>query len=684
MGRCARKSVRPGVDCYFGLESKNLGNMTQKIDKTDNGGFRAPWQRRAWLILACFAVFASAMPTSLQAATYYWQDDSGTSVAGFTTDSTGCGNNERDIFIITLMSAGGFNCTDFRHEVRDPPPQLMWLIINDTVYAGATEVTGIDFALDFLDDDGGGVTTRYELGYAQGGVFTSWGFVDEGPHEPEALYVTDLSSINGVAPAGSHLALRISDVDPSDGDMRMFLGSDKSSGVLNVFESTDCPGGIITTTVDSVAGSSLRACIIRANGKAGADTLTIPAGTYTLTIAGTGENAAATGDLDITDNLTLNGDAASATIIDGGGIDRVFEILGAAVTASNLTISNGDVTGDGGGIALDGTASLTLSDSTVSGNTSNDDGGGIYLVGAGGTVALTNVTLSGNTAGVGGGLFCQGPCTLTNVTITDNTASSSGGGLRQRTGGGTITFLNTIVANNSAPADVDCNGSAANLISNGYNISSDASCDFTNTGDQENTDPLLGPLQDNGGPTFTHELLTGSPAIDTGTNTGCPATDQRGTTRPIGGTCDIGAYEAPFLLTLIKTAFETDGTPIPTGSIIPSPVVFKYLLYINHTGVATSDVSVRDVLDAAFQYQAGTIQVDNSVAECALTVCTAAEELAIFTAVDGAAFLSDAVDGDVASITGSTIDAGNQNVANLQLNISADAVWAILFSVKMP
>ena len=80
----------------------------------------------------------------------------------------------------------------------------------------------------------------------------------------------------------------------------------------------------------------------------------------------------------------------------------------------------------------------------------------------------------------------------------------------------------------------------------------------------------------------------------------------------------------------------------------------------------------------------GTIQVDNSVAECALAVCTAAEELAIFTAVDGAAFLTDAIDGDVACITGSTLDAGDQNVANQQLDINTDAVWAILFSLKMP
>ncbi len=141
-----------------------------------------------------------------------------------------------------------------------------------------------------------------------------------------------------------------------------------------------------------------------------------------------------------------------------------------------------------------------------------------------------------------------------------------------------------------------------------------------------------------------------------------------------------------FPLDLIKRAFWLDGAPIPTGSTIPSGIEFKYLLYINNHSIARSDVTVRDVLAPAFQYQAGTIQVDNSVADCASAVCTAGEELAILTAVDGTSFLTDAEDGDVGSYTGATlsVDVGNQNVANSQLDINANAVWAMLFSVKMP
>jgi hypothetical protein len=141
-----------------------------------------------------------------------------------------------------------------------------------------------------------------------------------------------------------------------------------------------------------------------------------------------------------------------------------------------------------------------------------------------------------------------------------------------------------------------------------------------------------------------------------------------------------------FPLDFVKRAFWPDGTPIPTGATIPSGVEFKYLLYINNHSFAKSDVSVRDVLDLAFQYQAGTLQVDNSVAECVAAACTGGEEQTIFTAINGTTFLSDVTDGDVASYTGvsSTIDAGDGNAPNAQLNINADMVWAILFSVKMP
>ena len=137
-------------------------------------------------------------------------------------------------------------------------------------------------------------------------------------------------------------------------------------------------------------------------------------------------------------------------------------------------------------------------------------------------------------------------------------------------------------------------------------------------------------------------------------------------------------------LDIVKRAFWPDSTAIPTGATIPSGVEFKYLLYVNNPGGLRTDVTVRDVLDPAFQYQTGTIKIDNSLAECGAAVCTPVEEQAIFTAVDGTAILTDAVDGDVASFAGAIVDAGDGNVGNLQLDINGSAVWAILFSAKMP
>jgi hypothetical protein len=345
------------------------------------------------------------------------------------------------------------------------------------------------------------------------------------------------------------------DIDSSEAGTtahRPLLTVDWSPGI--------CPGGNVTNTNDTTNNSSLRACVIWANAVAGTDTITVPAGTYTLTIAGTGEDAANTGDLDITDDVIINGHATNATIVNGNSLDRVFDILGADVTMTNLTIQGGDVTADGAGVAIDATGSLTMTHSTVSGNTTTADGGGIAT--AGGSVDLTNVTLSVNTADQGGGLDCAGSCTLTNVTVTSNIAPTNGDGLRLQ-GGGAATVVNSIVANNLSAGATECDGAAVSLTSNGYNISSDASCDFTSTGDQENTDPSLGALQDNGGPTFTHAIADGSRALDAGDSTVCVGpdnnTDQRGSARPLGVSCDIGSYEAAAI------AFCTVTTVADTG-----------------------------------------------------------------------------------------------------------------------
>ena len=125
----------------------------------------------------------------------------------------------------------------------------------------------------------------------------------------------------------------------------------------------------------------------------------------------------------------------------------------------------------------------------------------------------------------------------------------SGGGIFNYQGSWQLTLQNSIVANSSAGGNC-----AGTIASNGFNLSSDNSCNLNGAGDLNGTDPLLGPLQNNGGPTPTMSLSSGSRAIDAGNPMGCSdgeghplTTDQRGARRPDAedtGGCDIGAYES--------------------------------------------------------------------------------------------------------------------------------------------
>ena len=140
-------------------------------------------------------------------------------------------------------------------------------------------------------------------------------------------------------------------------------------------------------------------------------------------------------------------------------------------------------------------------------------------------------------------------------------------------------------------------------------------------------------------------------------------------------------------LTLVKTAFLTsDGTQLTSGSTLPQGTFVDFMIYVNNSGtVAINDVSIQDVLDPLFAYQAGTIRVDNSVANCAAATCTAAEEAAIYAAAAAAAAGTDPVDApDTVSFNGgNTVDVGNQNVANGQVNAAANAVLAVVFTVQV-
>jgi predicted outer membrane repeat protein len=242
----------------------------------------------------------------------------------------------------------------------------------------------------------------------------------------------------------------------------------------------------------------------------------------------------------------------SRDLPDGGGIFITDEHR---VTIEDCAIINNKGQ-NGGGIYNSG--QLTMDRCTVSNNSAYGQGGGIYMNWSGppaATLQLINCTISGNTAegSYGGGIYCGTQMFLLNSTIVGNsiTATASKGGGFANTG--TAAFKNCIVANNIAMEHTNDNGafwSGGTVISQGNNIDSQNSCGFNQPTDQINTNPLLGPLQNNGGPTSTHAITASSPAYNRGTINGSPMTDQRGVTRPQFGVCDIGAFELMQALTI--------------------------------------------------------------------------------------------------------------------------------------
>lgn len=210
----------------------------------------------------------------------------------------------------------------------------------------------------------------------------------------------------------------------------------------------------------------------------------------------------------------------------------------------------------------------TIKTSLITAGSGSRNGGGIYNAKF---LVLTNVTLSANAAQSGGAIYSiadyNGSTTLSNVTIANNTAVGAGAGLA---GSGMFTLKNTILAN--TPPTENC---AVAVTSQGHNLDSGSSCGLSGGGDVSNTDPLLGPLEYAGARLDTHALLPGSPAIDTGDDDGCPATDQRGIARPQDGNddgaaaCDIGAYEAYTpLLSVSDVAVAEGSSPLQADFIV--------------------------------------------------------------------------------------------------------------------
>lgn len=228
-------------------------------------------------------------------------------------------------------------------------------------------------------------------------------------------------------------------------------------------------------------------------------------------------------------------------------------VIDASVDVRNSTFS-GNSSYLGGGMGINWNTAVTITNSTFVSNTVSNAGGGVRV--DSGTLAITNTTFSGNSATWGGGLHSYyGEVTIANSTFAGNTAGQ--GASIDKEGLGTIVPVkNTILFGSGS----NCYG----VSNGGYDIDSGSSCGFGSTnGSMSNTDPKLGPLQDNGGSTCTQALLPGSPAIDAGHPTDYAPYDQRGVRRPQGSRSDIGAFElVQTATTAPATACTTAGPPV--------------------------------------------------------------------------------------------------------------------------
>ena len=284
---------------------------------------------------------------------------------------------------------------------------------------------------------------------------------------------------------------------------------------------------------------------------------------------------------------------ATNTATSGGGIFN--EGVGAKANLHEVRITNNKATASGGGVFNNGL--MIIDGSTIDHNESTSGGGIEHF---GGNLHLTNDTLSSNSASDnGGGLYNESNAILTNVTFNGNSTDNAANGGNIFNDNAQLSFENSLLAN--AAIDGNCVNSGGSLNSLGHNLDSGNTCGFNAAGDIINADPLLGPLQDNGGPTWTEALLPGSPAIDHADNATCPATDQRELPRPQGTICDIGAFEFGDTADLALTV-EISPTLVEPGQPL------TYTLTIDNLGPsAVATVTLTDILPTGATFITSTI-----------------------------------------------------------------------------
>jgi hypothetical protein len=445
------------------------------------------------------------------------------------------------------------------------------------VLAAATTISGLTLTGGITPNSGGAIMAAADLTLADSVVTGN----------------TAAEGGGGIAADGYYMTLRISNSTISSNVSGSFGGGIQFNGYLSnldILQNTtitgntagDSGGGVAAAgyvnnvqLIDSTISGNTTACtgggvyLYDVRGSVTVRNSTLDQNTATCDGGGlavapsdaqlTIEASTITGNIAVNGNaggLYLTSTSGAVTIrtstISGnsGGFGGGLLVAGASapVVVEDSTISGNTAAIFGGGI-LAGylLAPLTIERSTISGNTAGITGGGVHLTGSYSPMLIQNSTISGNTAPTAGGLYANdyasyATLTVRNSTIAGNTATSGpGGGI---VAASVIVLESTLVGDNVSPADPDVSGTVLATFS----LIEDPSGTTLDPGSANNitlVDPLLGPLQNNGGLTETHALLPGSPALDAGANPAGLLTDQRGLgfPRQSGSDVDIGAFE---------------------------------------------------------------------------------------------------------------------------------------------
>ena len=412
------------------------------------------------------------------------------------------------------------------------------------IVAGATvQISGLTIA-NGSEDQGAGILNNGNLTLTDSLLMNNKTIMNGNKDQGGGIYNSGTLTVSGTTFSGNTGSTGAGDFPSGDGGAIYNDGTCTVTNSLFSANSAGQNGGAIY----SDKGLSVSGC--QFNGNA------------TQTVSGglTGGGAICVGGTLKLDDSTFTGNSSYA-----GGALYVFGTadVGTSAFLSNsgggiyignggsMTVATNTISANTGSGITNNFGSLTVTDSTLSGNSTTGSGGGIDN--NGGTLSMTDCTISGNSAQDGGGIyntetnFLGVSPSINGCTIAFN-SGGNGGGIDLDT---TAQVRNTIVADNKGAMGPDIFGTFSSM---GYNLIQNPSGaqGFAST-DQLSVDPLLGSLQDNGGPTIgapgntitlqTCALLPGSRAIGAGDPTNAPPTDQRGLPRLVNGMIDIGAYE---------------------------------------------------------------------------------------------------------------------------------------------